>query len=364
MTVQTKIFLISALALAAIAFLASVQQNPQRGETANNSLSWWKTAVFSLSNPVADLQQKVIQTTNKTLPNVFSVIITKNLKYLLEDPFSFYPMRIEQKPTKIGEGSAIYLQDGYLITNKHVANDLQADYTVVDASGQTFHIDSIWHDPILDLAILHAKDLNKPSNTANIVDWAKSIPIGNFVLAIGNALGEYQNTVTFWIISNKGRVLKQRENQSVYIGLYQTDTAINPWNSWGPLVDVNDSKIIGVNTAISVWWEWIGFSIPVNRQMIMAMLKSIEQYGKIVHPFLWVAYQSIDDGYQIKEVLPQSAAAKSGIQPGGTIIAINSIPVDPTYPLIYYLYQFLPEDTIVLTIKYPEKVVNVKVRLE
>lgn len=357
-----KVFLLSAILLWIATILAFYNKSNSKvaikeNKNINNNYQ-------QVANTQQDsLQQKVIQATQSNLPNVFSVVITKNLKYLLDDPFDFYPMMIEQRPTKIGEGSAIYIQDWYFLTNKHVVNDLQADYTLLDQQGNKFEVDGIWQDPILDLAIVHSKWAQLKANN-NFVDGSKSIPIGNFVLAIGNALGEYNNTVTFGIISNKWRVLKQNANSSIYIGLYQTDTAINPWNSGGPLVDINDGKIIWVNTAISTWWEGIGFSIPINKQMVQAMLVSIQQNGKIQHPFLWIAYKPVEEWFLIQKVLEDSVAQKAGLEQWDIITQINGKKLDSTYPLIYYLYQFSPEQSIDLKIKSEDEIKNIEIKLE
>ena len=357
-----KVFLLSAILLWIATILAFYNKSNSKvaikeNKNINNNYQ-------QVANTQQDsLQQKVIQATQSNLPNVFSVVITKNLKYLLDDPFDFYPMMIEQRPTKIGEGSAIYIQDWYFLTNKHVVNDLQADYTLLNQQGNKFEVDGIWQDPILDLAIVHSKWAQLKANN-NFVDGSKSIPIGNFVLAIGNALGEYNNTVTFGIISNKWRVLKQNANSSIYIGLYQTDTAINPWNSGGPLVDVNDGKIIWVNTAISTWWEGIGFSIPINKQMVQAMLVSIQQNGKIQHPFLWIAYKPVEEWFLIQKVLEDSVAQKAGLEQWDIITQINGKKLDSTYPLIYYLYQFSPEQSIDLKIKSEDEIKNIEIKLE
>ena len=326
------------------------------GTNENNS-------IFEARTPYEDIQSKVINTAKQTIADVYSVIITKNLRYLVEDPFWVYPPIITEHSTQIWEWSALYLQDGYFLTNKHVVKDLKADYTLIDSQGNKFKVDWIRFDPILDLAIVHVQNIHKKSNINKIIPSTYKIPIWTFVIAIGNALGEYQNTVTFGIISNKGRALKQQANDSIYIWLYQTDTAINPGNSWGPLVEVNSGYIIGINTAISNYGQWIGFAIPINQEMIKTMLKSIEETGEIVHPFLWISYTSTPKGYEITSVKPWSIAQIYGLSTGGIITHINGQKIDPSYPLIYYLYQFLPGQKIIFTISYNNKIQNIEVKL-
>ncbi len=311
-----------------------------------------------------DIQSKVINTTQQTIEDVYSVIITKNLRYLVEDPFWIYPPIVTEHSTQIWEGSALYLQDGYFLTNKHVVKDLKADYTLIDAQNNKFKVDGIWFDPILDLAIIHVKDIQKNSNLNKIIPSRYQIPIWTFVIAIGNALGEYQNTVSFGIVSNKGRALKEQANDSIYIGLYQTDAAINPGNSGWPLVEVNSGYIIGINTAISNYGQGIGFAIPINQEMIKAMLQSIKQYWKIVHPFLGVSYISTPQGYKIISVKPWSVAQQYDLPTEGIITHINGQKVDSSYPLTYYLYQFLPGQEIEFSIKEKNKIRNMLIILK
>ena len=317
---------------------------------------------------IYDLQNQVIEAIKKLSPSVVSIVISKNLKIFIENPYDFFWWHIVEKKEKIGWWSWIIVtKDGYIITNKHVIQDPNADYTVVTSDGKVYNVRNIRIDPVLDFAVLKITDKNwiSPVNLkpADIQPIKSSVKVWQFVIAIWNALAQYSNTATFWIISALGRNLNDLDNEtnSVYIWLYQTDAAINPWNSWWPLANIN-WQVIGINTAISSIWQWIGFSLPISKEFIEATLKSIKKYGKIVRPFMWIEFVDLNPSIAraknltqvewalVKKVLPWTPAEKAWLKPGDIILKINNIDVNMTHPLLYVIYTFLPWQTINLLI--------------
>ncbi len=318
---------------------------------------------------IKNLQSEIINAIKKLSPSVVSIVISKNLKIFIENPFDFFWWHIAEKKEKIGWWSGIIVtKDGYILTNKHVVQDPNADYTVVTSDGKILNVERIWIDPVLDLAILKVNNRNwKPVwdlKPAEIKPLSEKVEVWQFVIAIWNALAQYSNTATFGIISALGRNLNDLDNEtnSVYIGLYQTDAAINPWNSGGPLADIN-GRVIGINTAISAIWQWIWFSLPISKEFVNATLKSIEKYGKIIRPFLWIEFVDLNPSIAktkwltqpywalIKKVLPNTPASKAWLKKGDIILKINNIDITLDHPLLYVLYTYLPWDKIELLIE-------------
>ena len=169
-----------------------------------------------------------------------------------------------QLGVQAGAGSGIIVgKSGYVLTNKHVVDNAR-DLQIMTSDGKVYeNVEIITKDPLNDLAYLKingAKDLP----AAQLGD-SSSVKIGQRVIAIGNSLGQYQNTVTTGIISGTGRPIAAQNGEQVesLSDLLQTDAAINPGNSGGPLLNMA-GQVIGVNTAVAADAEGIGFAIPVN----------------------------------------------------------------------------------------------------
>lgn len=222
-----------------------------------------------------------------------------------------------------GAGSGIIVRaDGYILTNKHVVRDTD-QVTVVLADGTTYdNVRVLGTDPLNDIAILK---INGASNLpAATFGDSSTTRIGQKVIAIGNSLGQYQNTVTNGIISGKGRPIaaSDSQNQSVenLTDLIQTDAAINPGNSGGPLLNTS-GQVIGINTAIVEDAQGIGFAIPINATK--GVLKSVFAGDGVKKAFLGVNYIDLTPPLAKKENLPVTSGAyvqaqsRSAVQAGG-----------------------------------------------
>jgi len=353
----------------------------------NQSSTWWialnkkETVItqhITKTYNITNLQSQLIDTVKKVWNSVVSVVISKNLNvYYYSDPFSLKPY-VEKEEKKIWWWSGIIIsKDGYILTNKHVVSDLDADYSVVTKNWDIYKVDKIWTDPILDLAIIHVVNKNgtKTYNLtpAKLINFNAKVNVGEFVLAIWNPFAEYSNTVTFGILSAKWRKL-ENNNWSLYVGLYQTDTAINPWNSWWPLIDI-DGQVIGVNTAISAQWWWIWFSIPINESFVDAMLKSIQKYWIIKRPLLWVraiqlnktiAKQYKLDRYNwvfVQKVVKNSPAYVGWIKKWDIILKVDGVKISQDKPLIYTLFTHNIWDKVELLIDRKWKVFKKEITL-
>lgn len=225
-------------------------------------------------------QEVVTTAVAKTTPSVVSIVISENVpqyKVVYKNPFGddpfFKDIGIQvpvYEPTgqtqsqKIGAGSGFIVStDGYILTNKHVVADDKASYTVLLANGKQQTAQVVYRDPTHDIAIVKIAGANyQPVKFGD----AGSLKLGQSVIAIGNALGEYNNTVSMGVISGLNRTIQASSadgSSETLTGVIQTDAAINPGNSGGPLLDLN-GNVIGINVATVQGSSNISFSIPEN----------------------------------------------------------------------------------------------------
>lgn len=271
---------------------------------------------------MADYQRQVIKAVKKVLPAVVSIAVAKDLdEVAAEMPHEFFHLpprerafiesRLRQAPrdeegrVKLGGGSGFIIhKDGLILTNKHVLADPHAVYTVVTGDDKRYETKILARDPINDVAILK---IDPPAGGLPVVELgtAKSIDLGQAVIAIGNALGEFQNTVSTGVVSGLSRLITAMTDfaghQERLRGLIQTDAAINPGNSGGPLINL-EGKAIGINSAVVFGAQNIGFAIPIDRAK--KDLDEIKKYGYIRHPFLGVRYMILNRPLQERFRLP------------------------------------------------------------
>ena len=217
---------------------------------------------------------------------------------------------------EVGAGSGFFVtSDGLILTNKHVVSDTTAQYTVSTEDGKSYDATVVARDPVNDLALVKIKITNAP--TLSLADSSK-IQIGQRVIAIGNSLGQYHNTVTTGIVSGIGRniVAGSDEGTSEQLeGVIQTDAAINPGNSGGPLLNAS-GDVIGMNTAIDQEGQLVGFAIPINEAA--KDIQSYQKKGSIVKPFLGIRYIELDQTIQKQYNLPVANGAWVKANPDNT----------------------------------------------
>ncbi len=216
---------------------------------------------------------------NKVAPAVVSIVVSKDvpkLEVVYENPFGDDPFfrnvgiripRYQQKGTevkKVGAGTGfLFRADGYIVTNNHVVADTAATYTVLLNDGTQKPAQVLHRDSKLDIAVVKMEGNSYP---AVVLGDSSNLKLGQSVFAIGNALGEYSNSVSRGIISGLDRTVTASGPSGTEIleGVLQTDAAINPGNSGGPLVDLN-GVVVGLNVATVRGSNNISFSIPINR---------------------------------------------------------------------------------------------------
>ena len=251
------------------------------------------------------------------------------------DPFGFFrqsPGQTQEQEVDQDIATGFVLsKDGLIVTNKHVVDDTSAEYRVVTTDEKTYEVQRIYRDPTNDLAILkiNAGDL-KPVELGD----SENLKVGQFVIAIGTALGEFRSTVTTGVVSGLGRGINAG---SPFAGdverldnVIQTDAAINPGNSGGPLLN-SSGQVIGVNTAVSASGQNIGFAIPIN--VVKEAVDNFNRTGQFNRPYLGVRYRILDQrtalmnevpqGAFVQEVIAGSPAVKGGIEEGDIITRLG-----------------------------------------
>lgn len=332
----------------------------------------------------------IIEVAKKVCPAVITIVITRDLPKI--EGFYFFPFgdqrfiipkfNKKRERTKIGGGSGFIVSpDGYIITSSHVVADPKADYTIIFEPKKKYLAKVISRDPINDIAILKIKAKNLPC--LELGDSEK-IELGQTVIAIGNALGEFHDTISTGVISGLSRYITAYSGltrQAARLrGLIQTDAAINPGNSGGPLVDI-EGKAIGINTAMVMGAQNIGFAIPIN--YAKKDLEEVKKYGKIRRPFLGVRYVLLDKMIAEKNKLPVdygalivretlgesavvkgSGADKAGLKEYDIILECNGEKITMKNPLANILQKLKIGEEIKLKVLRERKKITLKAKLE
>lgn len=309
-----------------------------------------------------------------------------------DSPFEFFfggnqvpkkqatPPKTEKQQVGGGTGFIIS-EDGLVVTNKHVVADLEADYTVILSNGKKYPAKVLDRDPLNDVAVIKIEAQGLPSVKFGNSD---EIKVGQTVIAIGNSLAQYSNSVTKGIVSGLGRKVvagDQAGSSEVLENVIQTDAAINPGNSGGPLINLS-GEVIGINTAMNQSGQLIGFALPINS--VKKAVDSVRKSGKIVRAYLGVRYSMITpelvtkNNLKIKQgaiilkgqtqndlaVLPGSPADKAGLQENDIILSINNQALDDNHALFGEISKYSPGQVIIMKISRAGSEREVKVTLE
>lgn len=334
----------------------------------------------------------VIDSVEKARPAVVSIVISKNVPQMRDffgDPFGFGfpeffgPDGSGGEQQQVGGGSGFFIsEDGMIVTNKHVVDDMNAEYTVVTNDGKEYAAKVLARDPSQDIAIMKVEGGGFP--VLELGD-SSNVRVGQTVIAIGNSLGEFSNTVSRGIISGLGRNVTagsefggQTERLT---NIIQTDAAINPGNSGGPLIDIN-AKVIGVNVAMAQGAQNIGFALPIDQ--VKRVVEQVRTTGRISTPFLGIRYVNVDKQLQRENdlpfdygvlvlrgsrmtdlaVIPGSPADKAGIMENDIVLEVNGKKITEENQLGDQIAKFSVGDTITLKIWHRGETKDVQVKLE
>jgi S1-C subfamily serine protease len=252
--------------------------------------------------PQTTQEQKVIDVVKENSASVVSVVIMKDVPvYSQQDATPLgnglfiipQPLETGTEKQQVGAGTGfIVSEDGLVLTNKHVVSDDSADYIVVMNNGKEYPAKILAKDPVQDLAIMKIDGTEK--FTALKLGSSDDIQIGQSVIAIGNALGEFQNTVSVGVISGLGRTVVasgETVGTETLEDIIQTDAAINKGNSGGPLLNLK-GEVIGINTAVSSSGQNISFAISIDKAK--RDIEQVKSSGRISYPYLGVRYIVLD----------------------------------------------------------------------
>jgi serine protease Do len=334
---------------------------------------------------ITSQEDAVINAVKKASPSVVSIIISKDLPVMetyYYDPFEGFfgndlNLRVpgvRQKGTEkqeIGGGTGFIIsEDGLILTNKHVVLDAEAEYTVLTNEGDKFTAKVLAKDPVQDIAVLKIEAGKKLPVVA--LGDSDGLEIGQSVIAIGNVLGEFRNSVSVGIVSGLGRSITASGDSGFSEALddiIQTDAAINKGNSGGPLLNLK-GEVSGINTAVELSAQSVGFAIPINKAK--KDIVQVRESGKISYPFLGIYYTlitpalkkdfnlQVDYGAWIghdqtgretaEAVFTDSAAEKAGLKKDDIILEFGGEKVNLESPLVRLLAKYNPGDSVSLKV--------------
>lgn len=389
---------VTAVATAAIVVSLSLGFSPVRTierVITNDSPSIKEGQLLIEPEPAVSTDEQVAKIVQEYAPAVVSIVASKDVPLLTQcyiNPFGandpmrelFPNLRIPQvcqkgtEKREVGAGSGFFVDSsGLIATNKHVVSDTDASYDVVLSSGKTLSATVVARDAVHDLALLRVEAGKYPSLVLGDSD---KLAVGRTVIAIGNALGEFSNSVSVGIISGLSRTITAQDGarSEELRSLIQTDAAINPGNSGGPLISL-DGKVIGINTAVASGAENIGFALPINilKKDIQDVLKS----GKISRAYLGVRYAVVTPaiasahnlssaggvilraGSDGSAVEAQSPAAQAGLREGDVLMQVDGKAIRDQYTLSDVIANKRAGDVITLTLVRDGATQNVKITL-
>lgn len=334
-------------------------------------------------------EERVVGLVEKATPSVVSIVLTKQLPVYEQsrtNPFGdpslcqffgeefckdFATPQLKQKGTQeqeVGAGSGFFVgQNGLIMTNKHVVERDDVSYTVVTNEGKKYPAKILARDPVNDLSLVKIEGSGFPTL---VLGDSSQVKLGQTVIAIGNALGEFRNTVSKGIISGLSRSITAQgavSGPEQLSGLIQTDAAINPGNSGGPLLNLQ-GDVIGINTAVAGGAQNIGFALPVN--LGKHVLEQYQTKGKISYPFLGVRFMIITEEYAKQQnlpvtygaliirgqtpqdlaIVPGSPADMAGLKENDIILEVNGQKIITDNPLDKITASFKVGDEITLKV--------------
>ncbi len=344
-------------------------------------------------------ERAIIKAVEEVWPAVVSIVVTKDVpvieqyfynpfeefEYFFGEPLQVQIPQYRQKGTEkreVGGGTGFIIsEEGLVLTNKHVVLDEDAHYTIFTNDGRDYSVEVIARNPILDIAVLKIEEPgDKIFPTVKIGD-SEELQLGQTVIAIGNALTEFRNTVSVGVVSGLGRTITASGGGIVETleDVIQTDAAINRGNSGGPLLNIR-GEVVGINTAMALEAQNIGFAIPINQTE-----KSIEQVktlGKIVYPFLGIRYILINEQIQKENnlavnygawvmkgargepaVYPGSAAEEAGLRDNDIVLEFNNQKISLDNSLAKIIMQHNPGDKVNLKVLRGQEEKNIEVIL-
>lgn len=376
------------------AFLQYIKAPEPQLQSTDNADSQFVQAQY-----VSDVsfEQSVINAVKKASPSVVSIVISKDMPVYEQqwvNPFPgglgvpFNNIQVPQyiqkgtQSQEVGAGSGfIVSKDGMILTNKHVVSDSKADYTVLTNDGQKYPAKVVALDPVQDIALIKIQSTN--TFTPVVLGDSSDLQIGQTAIAIGNALGQFSNTVSVGVVSGLQRTISASDQSGGFSetleNIIQTDAAINEGNSGGPLLNLK-GEVIGINTATAQGAQSIGFALPIN--IAKKDIDQVAKTAKIVYPFLGVRYALVDSKIKQKynlsvdygayvltgqngesAVSSGSAAEKAGIKEKDIILEINGEKISQSNSMATIIQKYSAGDKINLKLLRDGKEMDVQATL-
>ena len=357
---------------------------------------------------MSDIERQTIDVVKRVSPAVVSIVISKMMPKVKQMPFNPFfgpfnfsmpgqemPMpdqstdnmpivpNVEGEKVKVGGGSGFIVHpDGLVLTNKHVVFDPDSEYTIITSDEKEYSGRVVSRDPVNDVAVLKIEAKGLP--TVRLGN-SNRLEMGQTVVAIGNALGLFTNSVSKGIISGLGRKISASMGQDGQVenlrNVIQTDVAINQGNSGGPLINL-DGEVIGINTAIIYGAQNIGFSLPIN--WAKADLEDIIKHGRIIRPYIGLRYVMLNKELQgkyslgvdygaliVKDHIPGtqaviigSPAHKAGIKENDIVLEINGAKLTEKHELADVIQTLKVGDECEMVLMRGDKTMKVKTVLE
>jgi len=378
-------------AVLALGFLASVILAGFAGAWLENQTNDPSTSLTQQRQIVTGESRLISQIAKSVGPSVVSVNVNiTTTSDAPADPFGLFGFAQPQAQTARAAGTGIILSsDGVILTNRHVVPDGTTKVSVTLSDGTELKDVSVLgrtsDNDTLDVAFLKVHDLKGKKLQPATIGRSSTLQVGDNVVAIGNALGEFQNTVTSGIVSGFGRSVAAGDSSDSSAvenlsDLIQTDAAINEGNSGGPLVNLNGA-VVGLNTAIAGGAQNIGFAIPIDD--IHGLIEQVLKTGHFARPYLGVRYVSLspsvadelnlktNDGAFIApavdsaspSVIAGGPADKAGLKERDIITAVDGAKIDQSHSLTSRLAGHKPGDRIVLTVLRDGRTIDVSITL-
>jgi serine protease Do len=285
--------------------------------------------------PPQTTEKNIIDVVKSTKPSVVSILVRKKVVSKSEEA------KQTEEIVEVGKGSGfIVSSDGYIVTNRHVVSLVDGLFDVVLNNGTSYTAEVLARDAVYDLAIMKISAKGLPY--LRLAD-SNTLDVGQSVIAIGDALGEFKNSVSVGVISGLSRSVNAGDGRGALERLervIQTDAAINPGNSGGPLINLR-GEVVGINVAIIEGSSNVGFALPINS--VKDIIQSVKKTGSIARPYIGIRYSpitkerafaqslSFDHGILVERggkdesaVLPGSPAEKAGIQEGDIVLSVDS----------------------------------------
>ncbi len=310
-----------------------------------------------IKSEVVQEESSVVDVVDKVSPAVVSVVVkTYGFDYF-NGPSS--------SESGIGTGFIIDPK-GLILTNSHVVDNPDGEYSVVMKDGTTYDVKKVHLDTVQDVAILEIDAKNLPTVSLGDSDQLK---VGQRAIAIGNALGRFQNTVTVGVVSGLGRAISASGSTTInnYDSVIQTDAALNPGNSGGPLLN-SMGQVIGMNVATTPGADNISFAIPVNT--LKPLLETFLKEGRLIRPFLGVNYvmvtkeiaelRRLPEGAFITRVYADTPADKAQLKRGDIITAIDGKGLSSTSALGSFIAKYKVGETLNLSVDRNGKQLTLK----